>query len=221
MQADISTDLAIDRNSLEIPGLLIWSNAVQGLTEFADRPKWSQQVDLECLRTTASDGLPHVIREFAGQLYDGNRGCHVTRYLSHNEALGLFRGGSVPRVTRQSGALFVGGTMDEIGDLAHVGETRTAAQLNAIGGFFAARREIDVYPAVHSRMQAKPACGSGSLVHVFTPRPHANPPYKNELPVFPAKRVYAFGSIDRMKEESPGRDLGCRYQHGRSIAEFC
>jgi hypothetical protein len=42
MQAVISTDITIDRNSLEISGILTCSNAVQGLTEFADRPKWLQ-----------------------------------------------------------------------------------------------------------------------------------------------------------------------------------
>ena len=68
--------------------------------------------------------------------------------------------------------------MDEIRGLVHVGETRTAAQFNAIAGFFAAGRDINLYPAVHSRMHAKPGCESGGRVHDFIPRPYANSQYE-------------------------------------------
>src|SRR5262245_28338352 len=109
---------------------------MQGLTQFADGPKCLQQLSLEGVSVAASPDFLRFVREFNGQLYDGNRGCHVTRQLSRNEALRLLRGWGPPRLTRQSGAIFVGGTIDKIGASKPVGEACTAAKLNAIGGCF-------------------------------------------------------------------------------------
>src|SRR5262249_13907362 len=62
--------------------------------------------------------------------------------------------------------------MDEIRYLTHVSNTCTAAQLNAMGGFFAARRDMDFYSAVHSRMQTEPTCGErgGFTLHAAAAR---------------------------------------------------